>query len=60
MSLNDSAPIYTTRKSAHGDTGSYSQTIWMSLLVQLLLWINAALWGCIGIAEAGIHMVGWF
>lgn len=50
--LSASTPVYVTRKSADGYTGSLSMSIWMQLLVLLLFWFNAVIWGCIGIYEA--------
>lgn len=52
MSLKDSAPIYVTRKTAHGDTGSYEITLWMSLLAVLLVWLNVVVWAVIGLIAA--------
>lgn len=50
--LGLSLPIYTTRKDAHGDTATYSQSLWMTLLVQVLIWLNLIAWGIIGLVEA--------
>lgn len=47
-----SIPVYVTRKTADGKTGSLSLSIWTALLVLLLVWLNAVIWGCIGIYEA--------
>lgn len=59
MGLADSAPVYVTREyGPDGEAGSYSQSIWMTLLVQLLVWANAVLWGSYGIAQAVSHIVG--
>lgn len=58
MSLNDSAPIYTTRKHGRtGETGQYSQSIWMTLVAQLLVWANVVVWGVIGIVYAVVLVV---
>jgi hypothetical protein len=35
-------PVYVTRKDAHGDTGSFSLSIWMVLLAGFLIWFNLA------------------
>ncbi len=47
--LNNSLPIYVTRKTANGDVASYSISIWMSLLVIFLGWTNAVVWGALGL-----------
>jgi hypothetical protein len=52
VSLRTSAPIYVTRKTADGETANYSLSIWMTLLVILLLWLNVVVWGCLGLYEA--------
>lgn len=55
---NISMPIYVTRKTADGDTGSLSMSIWMQLLVLFLLWLNAVIWGCLGIYKAVRVVIG--
>lgn len=52
MSLADSTPIYVTRKTAGGETGSYGMSLWMSLIALLLIWLNVIVWGCLGLYEA--------
>lgn len=52
--LSATIPIYVTRPAgAKGETGSVSMSIWMILLVQMLLWANAVVWGFVGLYEAG-------
>lgn len=48
----DSAPIYVTRKSASGETGSYSMTLWMTLFAFLLVWANVMVWSVVGLVTA--------
>jgi hypothetical protein len=50
--LGISVPIYVTRKSADGETGSYSLSLWMTALAILLVWTNVVVWGVIGLVEA--------
>ena len=50
--LGMSVPIYTTRPDASGDTASYSLSLWMTILVMVLIWVNIVVWGCIGLYEA--------
>lgn len=55
MSFNNlgiSVPIYVTRQSANGETGSYFISLWVSLLCILIAILNIVLWGGIGIYEA--------
>lgn len=56
--LSATTPVYVTRKTADGYTGSLSLSIWMQLLVLLLLWFNAVIWGCVGLYEAVRVVVG--
>lgn len=44
-----SIPIYTTRTSAAGETGSLSMSLWMALLAMLLVWANVVAWGFYGL-----------
>lgn len=50
--LNLQVPVYVTRKTADGYTGSYSQSLWMTILAQLLVWTNIVLWGVVGVWKA--------
>lgn len=50
--LSASIPVYVTRKTADGYTGSLSLSIWMQLLALLLVWGNGVAWGLIGLYEA--------
>lgn len=52
MSAFDSLPVYVTRKTANGYTGSYSLAAWMPLLAIALIWLNIVVWGCVGLYEA--------
>lgn len=52
MSLVDMMPVYVTRKTADGDTGSLSLSIWMPLFAVLLLWLNVMVWGIVGLVVA--------
>lgn len=41
-----SVPFYTTRKHGpHGTSGSYSCSLWMTLLFFFVIWTNVLLWG---------------
>lgn len=51
--LNGSYPIYVTRKTAGGETMSYSLSLWMTLLVILLVWANVIVWAGYGLYEFG-------
>lgn len=56
-SLSVSIPFYVTRPhGASGQTGAYSQSIWMTLLLQLLVWSNGVLWGIYGLIQAVQHI----
>lgn len=55
---NQTSPVYVTRKSASGETGELSLSIWMQLVVLLLLWLNAVIWGAIGVYEAVRVVIG--
>jgi hypothetical protein len=50
--IGQSLPIYTTRQSA-GDkvTCTYSQSAWITLLAQFIVFGNIILWGGIGLYE---------
>lgn len=51
-------PYYVTRPhGASGQTGAYSQSIWMTLLFQLLAWANGVLWGIYGLIQAAQHIL---
>ncbi len=50
--LNTPVPVYVTRASAHGATGSYMVPAWMFLSAGLLLTLNIVLWSGIGLFEA--------
>ena len=50
--LNKNMPVYVTRETADGLTGSLSMSIWMALLAMLLIWVNIIVWGIIGIIMA--------
>ena len=54
--LNNSIPVYVTRKTANGETVQYSQSLWMTLAVQLLVTFNAILWGIYGLIQAAGHI----
>lgn len=45
-------PVYVTRPTASGVIASYELAAWMSFLVLMLLWINAVVWGLVGILTA--------
>lgn len=47
-----SVPVYVTRKTADGTTGSYSLSLWMPILAILLVWFNVVVWSIIGLVEA--------
>jgi uncharacterized protein (DUF983 family) len=47
--LNASIPVYVTRKTASGETGSLSLSIWMGLVAMLLVWLNVVVWSVIGL-----------
>jgi hypothetical protein len=44
-------PVYVTRKTADGSTGSYSLSLWMTLLAIFLVWLNIVLWCSYGIVQ---------
>lgn len=46
------SPIYVTRKAADGTVGYLSMSVWMQLVVLLLAWSNALLWGVVGLVYA--------
>lgn len=50
--LGQTMPIYVTRKDAHGQTMTYSQTYWMTALAQFVVWFNVVLWAVVGVVEA--------
>jgi hypothetical protein len=47
-----SIPVFVTRATASGETGSLSISIWMAVLVLLLVWLNAVIWPVIGLIKA--------
>ena len=47
--MQTSIPVYVTRKTANGETGSFSLSLWMSLLALMLVWANIVLWSLFGI-----------
>ena len=49
MSLKTSIPVYVTRETADGLTGSWSMSAWIPLLVMLLVAANAVGWGIYGL-----------
>lgn len=49
--MNESFPIYTTRKSGGGTTMSYSQSFWITLLVLWMVELNIILWSAVGVYE---------
>lgn len=50
--LNASMPVYVTRKTASGETGSLSLSIWMGLAALGLLWLNVVVWSVIALVYA--------
>lgn len=44
-----SMPLYVTRKTADGETASYSMPLKQSIRVMLLVYANLLLWGTIGL-----------
>lgn len=55
MSLRDfgvSAPVYVTNPTAGKFIAHYSMPLWMSLLAMFLAWMNAVVWGVIGLYVA--------
>ena len=50
--LSAAMPIYVTRKTAGGATGSLSLSIWMQLLAMMLIWFNVVVWAGIGLYVA--------
>ena len=50
--LGTQIPIYVTRKTSKGETGSYSLSCWMPLLVMILAFLNAVAWGVLGLVFA--------
>lgn len=49
--MNESFPIYTTRKSGDGTTMTYSQSFWISTLVLWMVELNIILWSGVGLYE---------
>jgi hypothetical protein len=47
-----SIPLYVTRKTADGYTGSYNVPAWMTILAMRLLWLNVVAWSLIGLYVA--------
>lgn len=45
-------PLYVSRPTADGTTASISFPVWFALLVAVLVMLNAALWGVVGIVAA--------
>jgi len=52
VSLQSSIPVYVTRKDADGNTGTYSYSIWMTLLAGFVVWLNVVVWGAVGLVTA--------
>jgi hypothetical protein len=50
--LNTPLLVYVTRKTAHGETGSFELSAWMPLLVLAIAWLNAVTWGLLGLVAA--------
>ncbi len=50
--LGTQAPIYVTRETAGGLTGSYYLALGWTLLVMVIVLANILLWGAVGIAAA--------
>ncbi len=50
--LSEPVPVYVTRKSASGETGTFTLSIWMPLLALFLVWFNVVAWSVIGLVEA--------
>jgi hypothetical protein len=55
--LNMAMSVYTTRQDAHGQTASYSLSLWMTLLAMFLIWLNIVVWGAIGLVYS---VLVWF
>ena len=47
--FNATMPVYVTRQTSSGETGQLSISIWMALLVLLFVWLNAVVWGALGL-----------
>lgn len=50
-SFSESIPVYVTRKTAGGETSSFSVSMWIPLLTMFLFFFNAILWGVIGLVK---------
>lgn len=50
--LGTPVPVYTTRKSANGQTFTYSMSAWLPFLAMSLVTMNVIVWGVIGLYEA--------
>lgn len=49
--MNESFPLYVTRKTAGGTTMTYSQSLWISILVLWMVELNIILWSGVGVYE---------
>lgn len=47
--MNESFPIYVTRKTASGQTMEYSQSAWLSIFSMWLISLNIIAWGIFGL-----------
>jgi len=56
--LSQVMPLYVTRKTANGETGSLSISVWSALLILLLVVFNIIVWGLIGLYEAARVVFG--
>lgn len=54
---NISLPIYVTRKTADGETFSYSMPFSQSFKVILGLWANVVAWSVVGLLWSAIALV---
>jgi hypothetical protein len=57
MSLTDEMPVYVTRPTAGGETGSMTISAWVPLVVMILTALNLIVWGTIGLVFAGVLIV---
>ena len=51
--LGTNLPVYVTRRSADGYTGTYYLSAWMPLLAILIVWLNVVCWGAYGLYLVG-------
>ena len=52
-------PVYVTRETADGSTGTYSMPFHQSFKAMILVYANMVLWGTLGLIGGSIVLVNW-